>query len=316
MSGVLTAQIQSRGDMAQFLNRIGKFDQGIVIKPNWTSGDYGFYTDAEAMELLLRELSGPIYVVESFMFGRTDGTIEIRPDNGREHWEWLREQDKRFLAESGIGELLERYDAEYINVTEEWWSGRCMPEEEIRSRVESRYAPIRHKELYNGVPRRLYELRHLPFVSYAKFKYNDPDVSNFSSFSMKNVFGMIPVPNREFYHGADQDIGLSRSIIDIVSIYRSLFEMYGIVEGVYKIPVTRKDGENRYEMIWTEYDVIEDAGIIIGSQDLLTLDAYANKLVGIDPDTRAFLRFGSEVFGQWNREELSKITPSMKAIFR
>lgn len=315
MKSVLTAQIRKRDDMARFVKQLGDFDQGVVIKPNWTSEDFGFYTDAEALELLFRELSGPIYVVESYMFGRTDGTIEIRADNGRENWHWLREQDARFLRASEIGALLERYGAEYINTTEEWWSERCVPAETIQELVESRYPPIRHKELYNGVPQRLYELRHLPFISYAKFKYNHPEVSNFSSFSMKNVFGMIPVPNREYYHGADQDIGLSRSIIDIISIYRSLFDMYGIVEGIHKIPVTRKDGENRYRMIWTDYDVIEDAGIVIGSRDLLTLDAYANELAGIDPDSRAFLRFGSEVFGEWDREELRSITPAMKAVF-
>jgi hypothetical protein len=32
-------------------------------------------------------------------------------------------------------------------------------------------------------------------------------------------------------------------------------------------------------MIWTECDVIENTGIILGSEDMATLDVYANKLV-------------------------------------
>ncbi|HWT73728.1 MAG TPA: hypothetical protein VN258_03270 [Mobilitalea sp.] len=29
-------------------------------------------------------------------------------------------------------------------------------------------------------------------------------------------------------------------------------------------------------MLWTDYDVIEDLGIILGSEDVVTLDAYIN----------------------------------------
>ncbi|TVQ36285.1 MAG: DUF362 domain-containing protein [Spirochaetaceae bacterium] len=302
--------------MERFLSEFDLLESDVVIKPNWTSADYGFYTDAQALELLLSCVNGRKYVVEGYMFGRTDGSIEINAANGRANWDWLREQDRRFLESTGMGELLAKYDVEYINVTEEWWSGRCVPESQIREIVETRLKPIAHQELYGAIPSKLFALRRLPLVSYSKFKYVVPEVSNFSSFSMKNMFGLIPVPNREHYHGADFDVGLSRSIVDIVSIYKALFTVIGLVEGVYHIPVTRPEGQNKYRMIWTEYDVIENVGLMLGSRDLLTLDAYANQLAGIDPETRAFLRIGEEVFGAWDRGELSHITDEMCELFR
>lgn len=212
--------------------------------------------------------------------------------------------------------LLEKYNAENIKITEEYWSGRCVPIDKIKKIVENIYKPIIHKELYGFVPEKLFHLRHLPMISYAKFKYNFPSVSNFSSFSMKNLFWLIPVPNREYYHGNDSDTGLSRSIVDIITIYKALFCVIGICEGVYRIPVTREESRNRYHMLWTGYDVIEHACLILGSEDILMLDAYANKLAGIDTEKRAILKLGEEVFGQWDRGELTYITKEMMEAFR
>jgi hypothetical protein len=119
---------------------------------------------------------------------------------------------------------------------------------------------------------------------------------------------LIPVPNREYYHGSDFDMGLSRSIVDIVTIYKALFRVVGICEGIYHIPLTREEGKNKYKMIWTDYDVIENAGLILGSEELVTLEAYINKLIGLDPDKRSILKIGEEVFGKWDRDELKYIS--------
>ena len=316
MRKVIEANISKKDDMERFLSQLNLLEADVVVKPNWTSADHGFYSDVRDLELLLSCISGKKYVIESYMFGRTDGSIAINADNGKENWKWLKAQDQAFLKSSGMGSLLEKYNAEYINITEEWWSGRCVAGDHIQGIVERQYAPVRHKELYNGIPTRLFELRDLPLISYSKFKYVLPSVSNFSSFSMKNLFGLIPVPNREFYHGADFDTGLSRSIVDIVTIYRSLFKVIGMIEGVYHIPVTRQDGDNRYKMIWTDYDLIENAGVMLGSEDLVTLDAYANKLAGIDPERRSVLRMGEEAFGAWDRSELAYISDKMMELFK
>lgn len=315
MRKVFEATIKSQEDMKAFLGNFNLGTEGVIIKPNWTSGDYGFYTDVESLEPLLAAIEGKKYIVESYMYGRTDGTIKIDGNNGYENWKWLKEQDQMFLEVSGMGELLKKYDVEYINITEEYWSGRIIQGDIIQEIVESQYKPINHKELYGMIPEKLFELRNLPMISYAKIKYNVPTISIFATLSMKNLFGMIPIPNREFYHGSDFDMGLSRSIVDIDTIYKALFKVVGICEGIYHVPVTREEGKNRYKMLWTEYDVIENLGIIFGSEDLVTLDAYLNKLVGIDPEKRSILKIGEEVFGQWDRNELSYITDKIQRLF-
>lgn len=315
MRKVVEAKITNQEEMRSFIKQFNFGEEGVIIKPNWTSGDYGFYTDVESLEPLLAAIKGKIYIVESYMYGRTDGSIKIDGKNGFENWEWLKEQDQKFLEVSGMGELLKKYNAEYINITEEYWSGRVVAAEEIQSIVESKYSGVHHKELYQMIPSRLFELRNLPLISYAKIKYNVPTVSIFATLSMKNLFGMIPIPNREFYHGSDFDMGLSRSIVDIDMIYKALFRVVGICEGIYHVPVTREPGKNKYKMIWTDYDVIEDLGLIFGSEDLVTLDAYINKLVGLDPEKRSIMKIGEEVFGAWDREELRFITEEMKSIF-
>lgn len=316
MRKVIDTNIKSQNDMKAFLSNYNLGSDGVIIKPNWTSGDYGFYTDVESLEPLLSAIDGKKYILESYMYGRTDNSIKINGTNGLDNWEWLRDQDQRFLKTSGMGELLKKYDAEYINITEEYWSGRVVNADQIQRTVESRYQAVSHKELYGMIPEKLFKLRNLPLISYAKIKYNVPSISTFASLSMKNLFGLIPIPNREFYHGSDFEMGLSRSIVDIVTIYKALFRVLGICEGIYHIPVTREEGKNKYKMIWTEYDVIENLGIILGSEDLVTLDAYINKLIGLDPEKRSILKIGEEVFGSWDRDELINITEDRLEAFR
>jgi len=311
MRKVIEAIIKNQKDMKAFVNNYDFGSEGVIIKPNWTSADYGFHTDVESLEPLLAAIEGKKYIVESYMYGRTDGSIKIDGTNGLENWKWLKEQDQKFLKTSGMGELLKKYDTEYINITEEYWSGRLVKADKIQQIVESKYKQINHKELYGMIPEKLFELRNLPLISYAKIKYNVPTISTFASLSMKNLFGLIPIPNREYYHGSDSELGLSRSIVDIDTIYKALFRVVGFCEGIYHIPVTREEGKNKYKMIWTEYDVIENLGIILGSEDLVTLDAYVNKLIGLDPEKRSILKIGEEVFGQWDRDELNYITVDM-----
>lgn len=316
MRKVIDTNIENQNDMKSFLSHYNLGSEGVIIKPNWTSGDYGFYTDVESLEPLLAAIDGKKYIVESYMYGRTDGSIKIDGTNGLENWEWLKEQDQKFLDTSGMGALLKKYDAQYINITEEYWSGRVVKADKIQSIVESKYQAVNHKELYSMIPEQLFELRNLPLISYAKIKYNVPTISTFASLSMKNLFGMIPIPNREYYHGSDFELGLSRSIVDIDTIYKALFRVIGMCEGIYHVPVSREEGKNKYKMIWTEYDVIENLGIILGSEDLVTLDAYINKLIGLDPEKRSIMKIGEEVFGPWDRDELKYITKDRVEMFR
>ncbi|HEX2926408.1 MAG TPA: DUF362 domain-containing protein [Ruminiclostridium sp.] len=301
--------------MEKYIKQFELGEEGVIIKPNWTTGDYGFYTDARILDMVLSCIKGKKYIIESYMYGRCDGSIKINSDNGREHWNYLKEQDAIYLNKTGLLEVLQKHNAEYINISEEYWSGRCMETEKIRSIVEERFPSIYHQEFYGTIPQKLFKIRHLPLISLAKIKYNVPKVSNFSTLSMKNMFGLIPLPNRERYHGADFDRGLSRSIVNILTVYAALFRLVGINEGIYQMSVTREPGNNTRKMIWTEYDVIENQGIILGSEDLVTLDGVTNHMLGLDPEARSVLKIGEEVFGRWERKAQECVPESFKQVF-
>lgn len=315
MKKVYVSAIKTPEDMNNYIQQFDLGEEGVIIKPNWTTGDYGFHTDAKLLDLVLSSIKGKKYIIESYMYGRCDGSIKINSENGRDHWDYLKEQDAIYLKRTGLLEVLQKHDAQYINITEEYWSGRCVKAEEIKALVEKRFSHISHPEFYGTVPKKLFEKRHLPMISLAKIKYNVPKVSNFSTLSMKNMFGLIPLPNREKYHGADFDTGLSRSITNILTVYASLFRLIGINEGIYHMSVTREPGKNTRRMIWTEYDVIENQGIILGSEDLVTLDGITNLMIGLDPESRSILKIGEEVFGRWDRKAAECIPESFKHVF-
>ncbi|PYG87950.1 uncharacterized protein DUF362 [Ruminiclostridium sufflavum DSM 19573] len=265
--------------------------------------------------MVLSCIKGEKYIIESYMYGRCDGSIKINSENGREHWDYLKEQDAVYLKKTGLAEVLQKHDAQYINISEEYWSGRCVETEKIKALVEKKFSPLYHQEFYGFIPQRLFEKRHLPMISLAKIKYNVPRVSNFSTLSMKNMFGLIPLPNREKYHGADFEKGLSRSIVNILTVYAAIFKIIGINEGLFQMSVTREPGKNTRKMIWTEYDVIENQGMILGAEDLVTLDGVTNHMIGLDPESRSILKIGEEVFGRWERKEKERIPEAFKQVF-
>jgi uncharacterized protein (DUF362 family) len=312
---LFVSSIKSLEDMKKYIQQFELGEEGVIIKPNWTTGDYGFYTDAKLLDLVLSSIKGKKYIIESYMYGRCDGSIKINSENGRDHWAYLKEQDDLYLKKTGLLEVLQKHDAEYINISEEYWSGRCVKADTIKSLVEKKFAPIYHQEFYEAIPQKLFEKRHLPMISLAKIKYNVPRVSNFATLSMKNMFGLIPLANREKYHGADFDKGLSRSIVNILTVYAALFRLIGINEGIYHMSVTRESGKNTRQMIWTEYDVIENKGIILGSEELVTLDGVTNLMIGLEPESRSVLRIGEEVFGRWRREAVDCIPEAFKEVF-
>jgi len=208
--------VRDSSAMAELLQELEPGDGPFFIVPNWHCAREGYGTDARTLDCLLEALPGEKTVVESYDDARTDDPERFQGldlEAAREHWDYLREQDRLFLSETGIGEVLERHGAEYLNVTEEVWAGRAADAEEVRRRVEERFGPIAHRELYGMVPRRLSEARGSTLIDYAKMKVGKFGGGPFFSMSMKNLFGLIPVPNRQSYHGAG-DEGLSRSIVD------------------------------------------------------------------------------------------------------
>jgi uncharacterized protein (DUF362 family) len=108
------------------------------------------------------------------------------------------------------------------------------------------------------------------------------------SYSIKNLFGLIPGPSRGKFHGKKHAF-LDQSIVDINKIYHSLFSVKGIVEAVYS------SGYLETEMERTR--VFPGCGMAFASEDTVSLDAFATILAGRDPDGIGHLRLAGQTFG-------------------
>ena len=144
MSKVIARFVRTEEEASRFIEDLNLGSQGVIIKPNWTSPDYGNCTDAKTLGWFLSRIPGRKYVVEGYIWARNDNSRSISVDNVDENRDWIREQDRWFLRTSGIGKLLEKYDAPYINVTEEFWQGRTVPAEEIKVETVGSDGDIRY----------------------------------------------------------------------------------------------------------------------------------------------------------------------------
>ncbi|MDI7250732.1 MAG: DUF362 domain-containing protein [Bacillota bacterium] len=324
---VVLAEVRDAEGFARVIQEIGiraGSDRPVfLIKPAWFSPHRANFTGARELDLLLSCLPpGRRIVVEGYSGARNFGGREITPENAYDNWDWIREQDRAFRDRTGISEVLARHEAEYVNVTEEVWQGRVAPAESVREAVRRAYGPrggaragaviprsdrhpaqgsggepgmeqllepaVAQEELFGVVPRCLFELRGSVLISLAKLKTG--------SWSLKNLFGLIPDPLRSRWHGEGGRM-LGRSIVDIAAIYRALFPVVGIVEGIYETALYRSGG--RYHTDWGDYDVVEDAGLVLAGWNLVTLDCCAARAVGsLEMGGRSFARIGEQVFGE------------------
>lgn len=284
------SRITGPDELRRLFGHLGLTGRHIIVKPNWFSLYPGNYTDAEILDLVLTSLGGPATVVESYTGMRHDGSRRITPRNACSHWEWLREQDKWFLETTGIGAVLQRHGATYINVTEEVWSERVAPYHEVASRVESRYGAVDQPELYSYVPFRLFELAGSPLLSLARFKGG-------WSLSLKNLFGLIPDPLRVRWHGpGDRD--LARSIVNINLVYHALFRVVGLVETFAPFSLYRQGGAHHTP--WGAYDLMPAAGVAFAGTNLPAVDAAVARAAGAKPGELKYLQLAeARGLGAW-----------------
>ena len=227
-------------------------------------------------------------------------------DGSREHWNEFRREDERFLKSTGIQEVLTSHGAQFLNVTEEVWGGRTADPQLIRSRVEKKYPPIHHEELYSTIPQIFLNLENPLFVNLAKFKiFNLETNQPFYSLSMKNLFGLIPTPSRQIYHGNEYD-GLARSITDMCTVYCALFPTIHLLEAIHR---TLFKGCEEFA------GPVTDLGLLISSDSPAELDAFAVHLAGGDPNERHFLKMGKEVFGTWDESRFPKPPEHWRTFF-
>ena len=159
---------------------------------------------------------------------------------------------------------------------------RALDPDEVRDFVDNKYGMVVNQEMYNFVPRRIYELRGSTLISLNVSR----KVNGRPSLSTKNLFGLIPEPARYGkWHGRN-DNKLSQNIVDINKIYRSIFSpCYWI---------------NR----------IKETDVFVGSRNSVESDAVTAKLMGLDPDDIDYLRRTSNIFGGYDKNILKTIPNS------
>ena len=309
--------VQGGRDVRRMLSCFNLSGGTCLIKPNFFTQREGYYTDARTLDLFLGAIPGRKIVMECYTAARTDGSRAIGPGQAREHHDWLREQDRRFLAESGIGEILARHDAEFLNVTnvtEELWCGRAADAREVAQLVERRYPPIIHSELYHCVPQQLLDLRAAPMLNLAKLKVvNAATDAVFFSLAMKNLFGLIPEPDRSGYHGKGRD-GLPGSIADMCKIYTALFDVTHVAEAVCNTLISREglaDPDNPRKGL----GLICDLGLAVTGCDPVELDAFIVSQFGCDPAQRHFLKLARGILGDWDTARFPDVPVRFAAFF-
>ena len=301
----------------------------VVVKPNFVSTDPGYATDPEALRALLEALDSRVVVTEAHMVPRSMSLMEggmsftvegkevnwmwlmggegwkwqmDNPDWGwfREggHWEQIRREEEAFLDERGFTDLFDEFGVEYVNVTDEVWSGRIADPAYVKGAVESRFSPAFTERLYAMMPKRLYDLRGSTFISFAKMQ-------NYASFTLKNVFGLIPDPVRGWWHGPG-DSRIASSIVDINKVYSSLFDVYGVCETLCTNPVKDPEGEI-VNVLGTRYRVVEGLGVVAFGRDLVSLDAIFCDLAGLDvKQFGGYIDVAGEEFGGYDRAALEE----------
>ena len=306
--------VQGSGDVRRMLSCLNPSGGTCLIKPNLFIQREGYNTDAHTLDLFLGAIPGTKIVVECYTPERNDGSRTIEPGQAKQHLDWLREQDRRFFADSGIGEVLARHDAEFLNVTEEIWGGRGAAADEVARLVERRYPPIIHSELYGCVPQRLLDLRGASMLNLAKLKViNAGTDAAFFSLAMKNLFGLIPEPNRGDYHGKG-DTGLPNSIADMCKIYTALFDVTHVAEAVHNTLISREeisDPDNPRK----GPGLVRDLGLAVSGRDPVELDAFIVSQFGGDPAERHFLKAARGILGDWDAARFPEVPPRFAAFF-
>jgi len=302
-------KVQNVREMHELLDKAGLTSADhCIVKPNWFFQGRGFYTDVQTLQLLVECLE-KVTVIEAYTYVRHDGSREITYENALDNWDWLKQQDERFLSENGLTRLFKEYDVEYVNVTEEVWSDRIADPKDIQNRVESKFTPVMRKELYNQIPQRLYDLRDHKLISFAKIK----GARNRISGTLKNLFGLIIDPDRHKRWHGDNNQDLAQNIVDITKVYSSLFETVGLFEALYSAVHYTRNG--KHPLPWRDspssrYNILENLGLVVYGDNLVDVDAYVCQLCGFHPEKVEHIKLAAEVFGKhgvWFNEGVSSV---------
>ena len=300
---VVFMKVRTFEEFKEFINKLNIKGKTFIIKPNWVEPSKGQYTEPTPLRWLFDFLDSKKVIIESHTVWRNKilmetGEVLVNEKNMNEKKDFLREQEKWFLEFTGLNDLLKKNGVEYVNVTEEVWKGRIVNPKIIQQVVEKKFPPIKHKELYGVIPKKIFDLRNeeTVFIDFAKIK---TDGSVAMTLSTKNLFGLIPDPKRSpRYHDHEIKI-LPYAVLDMNKIYRALFDCVFINEGIF----TAIDGPSP-----EKGRLKENLNLIVGGKNSIDVDLTTAKLVGIKPQIllERLLNPTKEVFG-FNSGILTKV---------
>ncbi|MDX2053550.1 MAG: CbiX/SirB N-terminal domain-containing protein [Polyangiaceae bacterium] len=277
--GAWLAEIRDPSALTQLTRGAGIEGERIFVKVTWHGYAQGTYTDPVALETLLKALPGRAVILEGHTSSRNQGGAEWDWENeSRAHRAWIVEQDREYLERTGILEVLERYGATYLNLTETWWDGACAPAAEVHALLKAQGVELKFSELAEFVPRVFLENRGAPFISYARFK--GP-----TRLSLANLFGLLPPPLRTAWHGPNITY-FAQVCCDLAKLYGALFTTYGLVESLNV--AVRWDRKGLYRSRWGNYDLVPRPGLVTLAAGFAGADVLGSRLQGQDVRKSAF----------------------------
>jgi len=274
--GGTIARVSDRDSLSEVLSRIlpAQKPERVLVKVTWRWYATGTYTDAAALDLLLSALPATAVILEGHTTSRNLGGAQFDWETeATENRAWIRQQEAEYLRRTGLQPVLTRHCAQYVNVTEAFWDEGSPGD------------PTQF------VPKSLLEFRGCPMLSLAKFK--GP-----TRLGISNLFGLIPLPLRSAWHGPNIT-WFARVCCDLAKSYGSVFDLCGVVEGLYS--AVRWDRGGLYRSRWGNYDLIRDAGYITASWGLVAADILAARMQGQDVRRSAFFDVVREELG-WDGE--------------
>ena len=277
---------------SDFIKQIQSFNIGteyIIVKPNWISNTPGEYTEPEILDWLLKAFPeqkkiviesytpwrGQQYVQNPMKRQEEDDQLAVTLKDGINYWDFYREEDGTFLKETGIGRVLSRHEAEYINITNEVWSNNCVDPKIIKALI-GKATDFYWTELLSYVPKTLFDLREkATLISLAKLK-EEPSIPEVRiNMSVKNIFGLIPHPSRWVPFHDENHKFIPQAIAEMYLIYTTVFgETLWITEGI-KTMVKNYCNHDQF--------VEKEQGLFFAGRNGLEVDQEACRGINVEP---------------------------------
>lgn len=280
--------INNKQDFISLIKSFNIQSPYVIVKPNWVDIVRGNYTEPEILEWLFEALpNSKKMVIESYTpwrglkyEPREDFNTDL--EGGKKFWDFYKKQDDYYLKVTGIDKVLEKFNAEYINITDEYWRGKVVDPRIIQRLIEGKFKDINWNNLYSFIPKKLFQTRDkATLISLAKIKLEEGNKNIVVSLSLKNIFGLIPSPSRREPYHKDSHSLIPQVISDINKIYQTLFpNSLWINEGIFSLVKNYCEENQCYE---------RNKNLAFASRDPKEADIAVCKEFGIDPNQIPYL---------------------------